>query len=154
MLRLPPAVAGAVGAIMSPANAKRAKLFRAVHAEAARRKIDHDALHDICRHRFGVSSMGDLSEGQLESIYRSWTGHGIRTRPLPRRGYGRSAEAEMVSAEDLETLGRAFARRNWGDEAQRTFIRRQLHGRDQIRTKRDFWKVFSGVRAMNRREGL
>lgn len=140
---------------MSPENAKRARLFRAVHAEAARRKIDHDALHDICRNRFGVTSMGDLTEGQLESIYRSWTGHGLRTRPLPKRGYVRAGgPEEMVSAEDLETLARAFARRNWGSEAQATFIRRQLRGRDQIRTRRDFARVFGGVRAMNRREGL
>jgi len=137
---------------MNPAAGKRARLFRAVHAEAGRRKIDHDGLHDLCRHRFGVSSMADLTEEQLEAIYRAWTGHGIRTKPLPKRGYARTNETEMVSPDDLETLARAFARRDWGEETQRNFIRRQLRGRDQIRTRRDFWKVFSGVRAMNRRD--
>ncbi len=130
---------------------RRARLFRAVHAEAARRGIDHVSLSEICRNRFGVESMGDLADDKIEDIYRSWTGHGIRGRALPKRGYAKTSELEIVSPQDVETLARAFAKRGWGEETQRNFIRRQLGGRDEIRTRRDFWKVFSGVRAMNRR---
>jgi hypothetical protein len=98
--------------------------------------------------------MSDLDEGQLKTLYRTWTGrnfNGRRSTPLPKRGYGKQGELDMVTAEDIETLGRAFATRNWGPETQRTFIRRQLGGREQIRTRKDFHRVFSGVRAMNRR---
>ncbi len=137
------------------AKSQRAKLFRAVHAEAAKRGVDHDGLRDVCRQQFGVHSMGELTEQQLEGLYRNWTGHKLRrkrTTPLPKRGYARGGEIEMVSGEDLETLGAAFAARGWGKETQRAFIRRQLGGREEIRTRRDFWRVFSGVRAMNRRD--
>jgi hypothetical protein len=138
---------------MAETKGVRVRLFRAVHAEASKRGLDHDALRDVCRERFSVHSMGELTEGQLESLYRGWTGHGMKRKSaLPKRGYAKTTEAAMVSGEDLETLGRAFAARGWGKETQRVFIRRQLGGREQIRTRRDFWKVFSGVRAMNRRD--
>ncbi len=131
----------------------RARLFRAVHAEGTKRGLDHDALREVCRGRFGVHSMGDLTEPQLEFLYRDWTGHGIRKRrgSLPKRGYARGNQIELVSGEDLELLGRAFAKSGWGKETQAAFIRRQLSGRADIRTRGDFWKVFSGVRAMQRR---
>jgi hypothetical protein len=133
----------------------RGKLFRAIHAEALKRGLDHDALREIFKERFGVHSMGQLTEPQIESLYRSWTGHKPRKRekPLPKRGYAHSPEIEIVSGEDLETLARAFALAGWGKATQEDFIRRQL-GRASIRTRRDFWKVFSGVRAINRRNGV
>ena len=136
--------------------ATRAKLFRAIHAEGAKRGLAHDAVRDVCRAQFGVHSMGELTDPQLEGLYRDWTGHGVgkRRTPLPKRGYAHSGEIELVSGEDLELLGRAFAERGWGRETQAAFIRRQLGGRAEIRTRRDFWKVFSGVRAMQRREQL
>lgn len=127
----------------------------ALHAEAAKRGLDHEGLRDVCRMRFSVESMTALSEGQLKTLYRDWTGRNFvtkRTTPLPKRGYASSKDLEMVSAEDLETLERAFAARQWGPETKRNFIRRQLGGREQIKTRRDFQKVFSGVRAMNRRD--
>jgi hypothetical protein len=96
--------------------------------------------------------MGELSEGQLLALYKAWTGHTLRRKvPLPKRGCLKVRDEEMVSGDDLETLGRAFALRGWGKDTQAAFIRRQLGGRAQIRTKKDFWRVFSGVRAMNRR---
>jgi hypothetical protein len=114
--------------------------------------MDHDALRDMCRERYKVHSMGELSDGQLEAVYRGWTGHALKRKSaLPPRGYANTTEVAMVSGEDLETLARAFAARGWGKETQAVFIRRQLGGREQIRTRKDFWKVFSGVRAMNRR---
>lgn len=131
----------------------KARLFRAVHAEGTKHGLDHDAIHDLCRERFQVHSMSEMTEGQLAALYHGWTGHGLRRKnPLPRRGYARGQDVELVSAEDIETLGRAFAARGWGKETQTAFIRRQLQGRAEIRTRRDFWRVFSGVRAMNRRE--
>lgn len=139
---------------MSRPKEKRAMYFRALHAEAQKRGIDHDALHDICVKRYAVHTMGELTEHQLGELYAAWTGKGLRRRTaMPTKGDARpSLSEEMVSGDDLNSLALAFSQRGWGAETQRNFIRRQLHGREQIRTKRDFWKVFSGVRAMNRRE--
>jgi hypothetical protein len=132
-----------------------ARLFRALHAEAKRRGLDHDALRDIIRSRFDVASMADAQDRQLLALYKDWTGKSIRRKSrLPKRGYTKTNQLEIISAEDLETLGNAFSLRNWGPDTIQTFVRRQLGGRDQIRTRADFHRVFSGVRAMNRRDGL
>lgn len=135
----------------------RARLFRALHAEGLKRGFDHEGLRDLCRERFDIESMGSLDIDQLQRMYRGFAGRWFPTRkrkPLPKRGYAKSGELEIVSGDHLETLARAFAMRGWGKETQRTFIRRQLGGREQIRTTRDFQRVFRGVQAMNRREGL
>lgn len=130
----------------------RARLFRGLHAEAAKRGLDHDGLRDVCRMQFEVHSLGDLTDAQLSELFHQWTGKGLRRKQkLPKRGYAQSGELEMVSGEDLNTLGAAFAAMGWGRETQRQFVRRQLSGREEIRTRRDFWKVFSGIRAMQRR---
>ena len=136
------------------AQAERAILFRAIHAEGLKRGLDHDGLHDVCRGKFGAESMGALDVGQLKTLFRDLTGKNFQARrrtALPKRGCLRRGGLEMVSGEDLETLGRAFSMRGWGEETRREFVRRQLGGREQIRTRADFWRVFSGVRAMNRR---
>jgi hypothetical protein len=135
------------------AGSVRARLFRAVHAEGLKRGMGHAELREVCRERYGVASMQQLDDEKLQELYRGWTGHGLRRRTaMPKKGSGRSVGlAEMVTGEDLQTLANAFAARGWGKETQREFIRRQLGGREQIRTRGDFWKVFSGVRAMNRR---
>ena len=90
-------------------------------------------------------------------MLRSWTGKTVRKSPLPRKGYAARCEAtgqiEMVSGEDLTLMADAFQRRGWTAEQQRNFIRRQLGGRETVRTRKDFHRVFSGVRAMNRRDG-
>jgi hypothetical protein len=134
------------------ATGLRARAFRAVHAEALKRGLDHDALRDVCRQQFGVHSMGQLNEGQLIQLYKGWTGKGLRRlHPLPKRGRQPGDEGQIVSSGDLEVLGLEFAQAAWGPETQRSFIRRQLRGRDQIRTHADFKRVFQGIRAINRR---
>ncbi len=139
------------------ADARRIRLLRAVHAEGKKRGLDHDGLRDVCRLTFGVGSMKELGEEELKALYHDWTGRGLRRRTeLPRRGKGEGSTtlAVMASGEDLETLAAAFAARGWGKETQRQFIRRQLSGREVIRRRGDFWRVFSGVRAMNRRDAV
>ena len=137
---------------MGPNKGFRAKLFRALHAEALKRGMDHDALRDM----FGVKSMSALDTEALQSRLKAWTGKSVRrSTPLPRRGYGKKkGPLEMVTEEDLRTLAEAFSRRGMDENAQWLFIRRQLGGRDAIRTRGDFHKVFSGIRAMNRRDGI
>lgn len=141
---------------MGPRSGLRTRLFRAIHAEAVKRRMDHDALHDLCVSGFRVHSMSELTDEQLTSLYKGWTGHGIRTKAkLPKKGEAeRAPEVQMVSGEDLIRLDQEFAKRGMGAEGKRNFVRRQLGGREVIRTRRDYARVFNGVRAMNRREKL
>jgi len=137
----------------SAAAVARAKLFRAVHAEGLKRGFDHGGLHDLCCARFDVASMHQMTNQQLYELYHGWTGKGMkRTSPLPRRGYGKQGELEMVSSADLEALAKLYHDLSWGEETRRAFTRRVLRGREQIRTRADWWKVFSGARAIQRRQ--
>ena len=132
----------------------RKRLFSAVHAEGAKRKIDHDALHDIVCARFGVHSMADVTDAQLAGLYHEWTGHGLKRRAaLPRKGEAgrKTLEAQIVSGEELIALGQEFAKRGIGEAGRGDFVARQPRGRREIRTRRDWVKVIGGLRAMNRR---
>ncbi len=138
-----------------PQKGQRIRLFRAIHAEALKRKLDHDALHAMAHDRFGVHSMSELTDEQLLSIYRGWTGKGLRRAGrLPSRGELAAKGEEMVSAGDLEELAQAFSARGLGIDGQANFVRRQLRGRAEIRTRKDFVRVMGGLRAMNRRAGV
>ncbi len=126
----------------------RAKLIRALHAEGRKRGMDHDALRDM----FRVPSLSTVPVDELERTLKGWTGKGLRRNtPLPRRGYGSSTFVELAGLDEFTTLVNAFAIAQMDSEAQKSFIRRQLRGREAIRTVADFHKVFSGLRAMNRR---
>src|SRR5580704_8717419 len=94
------------GEAMGPKAGMRARLFRGIHAEAAKRKMDHDALHDMCVREYGVASMHAMSDQQLVMLYKGWTGKGLRTRSgLPRKGEAADARVvEMVTGEDLTRL--------------------------------------------------
>ena len=76
-----------------------------------------------------------------------------RRQPLPAPGIRQNrANWRWWGSEDLDLLRRAFDQRELDEDGRAAFIRRQLHGRSEIRTRADFHKVFSGVRAMNRRK--
>jgi hypothetical protein len=129
--------------------------MRAIHAEGLKRGLDHEALRDVCRAKFGVASMAELSAGQKKQLFRDLAGKNFVTHRmrLPERGYAQQGKLEMISPAELETLERAFALRGWGPETKKAFVRRQLGGREEIRTRADFQRVFRGVQAMNRRDG-
>ena len=138
-------------------NAFRARLFRAVHAEARNRGMDHDDLRAYCHDNYRVHSMADMNEIDLMKIYKIWTGKTLRRKcMLPRRGEAaksKPGEIQMASSDELCELGAEFARRRLGPDGQDAFIRRQLGGRGVVRTRRDFVSVLGGLRAMNRRDG-
>jgi hypothetical protein len=114
-----------------------------------KRGFDHDGLRDLAKERFGVASMSEMNVTQLLDLYKGWTGKGfVRKGKLPERGV---VETAMVSGRDLDTLELEFAERGWGKDTQEAFIRRQLRGRVEIRTRADFSRVFYGIRAMNKR---
>jgi len=132
----------------------RVRVMRALHAEGAKRGLDHEGLRAKC----GVASMGDLDLAAAAACYKDLTGTEflMRERPkvkLPERGYAARGETQIVSGGELEILERAFAMRGWGPAVKLAFVRRQLGGRDQIRTRADLQRVFRGVQAMNRRDG-
>jgi hypothetical protein len=138
-----------------PKQGYRIRLFGAVHSEALKRRMDHDALHDLICGRYKLSSMSEATDAQLEAVYREFTGKGLRRAgKLPKRGELAAKGDEMVSPADLEMLGAEFARRGLGTEGQKNFVRRQLRGRDEIRTRKDLVRVIGGLRAMNRRAGV
>jgi hypothetical protein len=119
--------------------------------------MDHDALREACKNAYDIHSLADMSEPDLMALYQGWTGKTLRRKraALPKKGdAAEGAVDQMISGEELTALDAEFAKRSFGREARTNFIRRQLQGRDTIRTRRDFAKVFHGVRAMNRREGL
>lgn len=143
----------------SSEKALRSRALQALHAEGKKRGFDHEALRNEV---FRVRSLADVPIDKLLAALKNWTGRGLRRvraekrgTELPRKGYGTDpASAEMVSGDDLNTLAEAFAQRGLDKDAQHNFIRRQLGGREVIRTRKDFHRVFSGIRAMNRRDGI
>jgi hypothetical protein len=138
-----------------PHSAFRGRLFKAVHAEAAKRDMDHDALRDLCHRSYGVRFMSEMTDADLLKLYRSFTGKSLKRKAqLPRRGELDEAGERLISGEELVALDAEFARRALGPEARQNFVRRQLKGRDEIRTRSDFVRVWNGIRAMNRRDGV
>jgi hypothetical protein len=140
-----------------PRAGYKARLMRAVHAEARRRGMSHDELRDMCHATYGIHSLSEMTDNNLFEIYHGWTGKTLRRRcNLPARGEAaksRPGEVRLVSEDELCELAQEFAKRGL-DEAQReAFIRRQLEGRPVVRTRREFCAVVAGVRAMNRRGG-
>lgn len=140
---------------MGPEKALRSRLMRAIHAEGARRRLDHDALHDLVEAKFAVRTMAAVETKDLLALYKGWTGHGLKSRAQkPSRGETAVARMQMVSAEEAIALEMEFARRGLGDDGKKNFIRRQLRGRDQVRTRGDWVRVIAPLRAMNRRENV
>lgn len=131
-------------------KAIRTKLLRALHAEGKKRGLDHDDLRFVLR----VSSLSDASIADMERVLKEWTGKSIRRRQtsLPRKGYLKTGELQIAGLEEFTTLQNAFAIAGMDGDAQRGFIRRQLRGREEVRTVADFHRVFSGLRAINRRK--
>jgi hypothetical protein len=100
--------------------------------------------------------MADATDAQMLGIYRQWTGHPLKGRGTkPQRGEARGGVVtKIVSGEDLILLDAEFAKRSLSGHGRTAFVRRQLGGRETIRTRQDFARVYSGLSAMNRRDRL
>jgi uncharacterized membrane protein YgcG len=130
----------------------RQRLFKAVHAEAVKRRMDHDALHDMCAASYGVHSMSELTDSQLLAIYRLWTGKTLKRRAALADPDWKAQPDGLVSGEEINAIAQEFAKRGLGLDGQRNFVRRQLGGREAIRTRKDYIRVMHGLRAMNLRD--
>ena len=131
----------------------RNRLFGAVHAEAAKRGMDHRALHDLVRERFGLHSMSDITAEQLHELYRAWTKKTLRRKvALPKPGDRMRDASKLVSAEEMIELEQEFSRRGMTGEERRGFVRRQLGGKEEVHTRGGWAAVLFGLREWRKRE--
>ncbi len=100
----------------------RSRLFQAIHAEGSKRGLDHSALRDVCRISFQVSSMSAMSDGQLLTLYQSWTGKTLKKYgKLPRRG--ESGARQLVSVGELELIDAEAAKRGLDVAGKLAFVK-------------------------------
>lgn len=131
----------------------RARLMRGIHAQGLKQRLDHDRLHDLVRENYQCASMSHMTDGQLLALYKLLAGgRELKKRgKLPNRGEVPGANAEIASAEDLVLLDHHFAKAGFTEEGKVAFLKRQLKGRDCVRTRGDVTRVMTAVRAINRR---
>lgn len=87
-----------------------------------------------------------------ELLYRrrgAWRAAGTAGRKGAR---WRGGEAVLVSRQSLELLGTLKTALGWNDDRLAAFVRRQLRGRQAIRTEADANKVIWGMKRMARAE--
>jgi len=152
---------------MNRSTDQRAKMMRGLHAEASKRGLSHDGLHELVEKRYGVASLSQLSEAQLREWYREFSGKGFRHPGMGsasrRRAAGTAGKkagsmpaprvVELAGADDIAMLIDLAARIGWSVTALHKFVARQL-GREQIRTMADVNKVLWALKAIARRRGI
>jgi hypothetical protein len=130
----------------------RNRLFRGIHAEASKRGMDHDALHAMAKEQYGAHSLSALTDAQLLNIYHGWTGKVLRRQAKLGSPGWKNEPPQMISGEEVVALDQEFATRALSGEGRKRFVRRQLKGRDQVRTRGDYIRVLHALRAMNQRD--
>lgn len=145
------------------------KYLRAMFGAAREHGLTKEDLNDAAMVGFQKASLRDLTNDEARKILDGIRGkkrtsnHGVSGHKHSDRGYAMAVAGRrrnddspgeyMVAARELEMLSDAAGLRGWRRETLDTFIRRQLRGR-QIRTMKEFNKVFWAIKAMNRRDGL
>ena len=142
----------------------RSTLLRALHAEGRKHRLDHDALHDLAAEHFGSASLSTLDATQLGSLFQRISGRDFRLKQdkLRSRALRKAAGTEgrkdgnpklqtLVSPDQVEMLYQvAYGKLGWSQATLKTFIRRQLKGRDQIRTVGDLNRILWPVKRIAR----
>ena len=143
----------------------KTRVMGALHAEAAKRGLSHQDLSERAGKRYGFASMADLDDGQLRDLFLDLTGRvfhpkhpGMRNRQR-RKAAGTAGRknainkvVEMAATVDVEMVYQLAYGLGWTQETIKTFIRRQLGGRDQLRTMADINKVLWGLKAIAKRK--
>ena len=141
------------------------KVMGALHAEAAKLGLSHQDLSEMAGQRYGVASMAALDDGQLRDLFLDLTGRvfhpkhpGMQNRQR-RKAAGTAGRkdasnkvVEMAATVDVEMVYQLGYALGWTQQTIKTFIRRQLRGRDQLRTMADVNKVLWGLRAIAKRK--
>jgi hypothetical protein len=158
---------------MNRSTEQRSKMMRGLHAEASKRGLSHDGLHELVEKRYGVASLSQLSEAQLREWYREFSGKGFRHRGMGSASRRRAAGAagrrqpdqpinrstdqskviELASADDIAMLIDLAGQIGWSVTALHKFVARQI-GRENIRTMAEFNKVLWALKAIARRKGI
>jgi len=140
------------------------KYLRAIFGAAREHGVSYEELHDAIEAGFGKKSLKDLTKAEALRLIQGVRGSYLSPSFTPGRRWGmgnhgrkdseRTGEVDyLVNQREMELLREAAALRGWDERQLAAFIRRQT-GREQIRTMREFNKVFWALKAMNRREGL
>ena len=143
----------------------KTKVMGALHAEALKRRLSHQDLSDMADRRYGVASMAALDDGQLRGLFLDLTGRlfhpkhpGMHDRQRRQaagtagRKDGNPKLVEMAATADVEMVYQLGYSLGWTRQTIQTFIRRQLGGREQLRTMADVNKVLWGLKAIARRK--
>jgi hypothetical protein len=152
---------------MNRSTEQRSKMMRGLHAEARKRGLSHDGLHELVEKRYGVRSLSQLSEAQLREWYREFSGKGFRHRGIApgSRAWaagnagkkaapdGARKVVELAGADDIAMLIDLAARIGWSVTGFHKFVARQL-GREQVRTMADVNKVLWALKTIARRKGI
>jgi hypothetical protein len=139
------------------------RYLRALWATARECGVDNDGLHDAAFVGFGKSSLKELTEEEAKRLLDGMRkASGVaQKRPAQRRwaqgNHGRrdveNKTEYLVNKREMTMLCEAAALRGWNEEALLKFIARQL-GNTEIRTMKEFNKIFWAIKAMNRRDSL
>ncbi len=138
----------------SSSTAKTYSQVKAIFAEARKRGLDNEALHDmvesITRRTRSISS---LSYAEAQKVIQRLKGDEFK--PLRTLQYHRQKAGikQLVQDAQLTLIAELASQRNWSAESLTKFCRRQCR-HDRPRTTEDANKVIEGLKAMNKREGL
>ena len=143
----------------------KTRVMGALHAEGLKRGLSHQDLSEMAGQRYGVASMAALDDGQLRDLFLDLTGRlfhpkhpGMRNRQRRQaagtagRKDGNPKLVEMAATADVEMVYQIGYSLGWTRQTIQTFIRRQLGGREQLRTMAEVNKVLWGLKAIARRK--
>lgn len=141
------------------------KFLPAIFAEARKRGVSHEELHDTIWLAYQKRSLKDLTAAQSIELIQGLRGESEPQRDIPpdrrramnahgRKDYDTTGEAAyMVNDAEMNILRKAATLRGWSDETLHDFVERQL-GHRNVRTMADFNKVLWPLKRMNKRDGL
>lgn len=134
------------------------RYLRALWATARECGVNDEGLHDAAFVAFGKTSLKELTAdeaAQLLNGMRKAASKPLQQRHWAQGNHGRRGVVDktefLVNAREMKMLCEAAALRGWNEETLLKFIARQL-GKTEIRTMKEFNKIFWAVKAMNRRD--
>lgn len=127
---------------------------QAIHAEAKRRGLNDETLHDLVEDATRrTRSIAALTHAEAQQVIQRLKGNSfVPLRTLQHRR--KQAGIQQIVTDDQQTLIAALAtQRAWSPETLRKFCQRQCK-RDRPLTTAEANKVIEGLKRMNRRDGL
>lgn len=133
---------------------KTTNQVRAIHAEARKRGIDPDTLHDLVENvTRRTRSIAALTHAEAQKVIQRMKGDGFVPLRTLQHHRQKSGIPVLVRPEQLTLIAELSSQRDWSVETLATFCKRQCK-REMPRTTSDANKVIEALKAMNRRDGL